>query len=158
MSEQKRTFNISDLASFQTRNTGLVDAPEIGPDVQVRVRGMMAGEYLEASQVQAGIEAGKPEDVIGIEFMFGLFRTCVVDDDGDQVFRDAPANIAGTFPVSLLMRVVSKVMELSEMNTSDLPADVRVKVETALKEASEAGIDPDAGKGSTGDSGNSVSG
>lgn len=155
MSEHKRTFTAADIASVSVRNTAVIDAPELGPDVQVRVRGMMAGEYMDAARVQEGLDAGKNADVVGVEFIFNLFRKCVVDDDGNQVFRNAPEDIAERYPVALVTRVATQVMELSEMNTSDLPESMRAKVEEALKEAGEP--DPDSGKGSTGDSGNSGS-
>lgn len=126
-----RTFGKADLGTYQPRNSEMVPAPEIADDVQLRVRGLMSGEYLALHQKMERKGTTSPE-VLGIEFIFDTFRGCVIDDDGTQVFADADEKVAEQFPFSLVQRVVETVMRLSEIDFADLPDDIRTRIEAAV--------------------------
>jgi len=151
---EKRTFSAADAGQFRTRNLKTVDAPELGEDLQLKVRGMMAGEYLAVTKFSE--DPAMAEDATAImETAFLIFRNCVVDDNGEQVFASLPEGGERDYPVSLIFRVMEAVFGLSNIDLDSLPADVRQKVQDAQTDYEP---DADAGKDSTPDSGNSASG
>ncbi len=151
---EKRTFSAADASAFKTRNLATVDVPELGDDVQMKVRGMMAGEYLAVTKFSEDPAMAENAEAI-MEVAFLIFRNCVVDDNGASVFADSPEGHEREYPVAVVFRVMEAVFGLSNIELISLPADVQEKVRAAQDETEP---DPDAGKGSTRRSGTSASG
>lgn len=93
-----------------------VAAPELGKDAFVRVRGASALEMdeYEGSLVTTVFKGDKAEVITNNRNAKArLVVKCVVDEDGDPVFKDADADALGRKRAGLINRLYDAIQDLS---------------------------------------------
>ncbi len=95
--------------------TQVVDVPECGEGAQVKIRGLLLGEYKRIIAARSA----EPDDEGNVALNVDLMLTATINDAGDPAFQPGDEALILDLPPIAVFRVGAAVVKLSRLTADE---------------------------------------